>query len=208
TQQLPTYFSQVFSFVFALVILLFLDPFMCLFVFIPLPLAIFSIVMFRKVMSRRDIKSWYAGIRMDRKLQDVLNGVKVVKSYGREDDAVEEFTEANAEFSRQSIRNFKLYDTFFSIVGFVVRFGNYLIMLYGNLMLFGGTMTVGELNQFNSYASIIYEPLMQITAIPRSISVFNTSLTKIFEILEKSLRLPISICLSISESKVTYLSKT
>ena len=185
TQQLPTYFSQVFSFVFALVILLFLDPFMCLFVFIPLPLAIFSIVMFRKVMSRRDIKSWYAGIRMDRKLQDVLNGVKVVKSYGREDDAVEEFTEANAEFSRQSIRNFKLYDTFFSIVGFVVRFGNYLIMLYGNLMLFGGTMTVGELNQFNSYASIIYEPLMQITAIPRSISVFNTSLTKIFEILEE-----------------------
>ena len=122
---------------------------------------------------------------MDRKLQDVLNGVKVVKSYGREDDAVEEFTEANAEFSRQSIRNFKLYDTFFSIVGFVVRFGNYLIMLYGNLMLFGGTMTVGELNQFNSYASIIYEPLMQITAIPRSISVFNTSLTKIFEILEE-----------------------
>lgn len=185
TQQLPTYCSQVFSFIFALVILLFLDPFMCLFVFIPLPLAIFSIFTFRKVMSRRDIKSWYAGIRMDRKLQDVLNGVKVVKSYGREDDAVEEFTSANAEFASQSIRNGKLYDTFFSIVGFVVRFGNYLIMMYGNLMLFGGSMTVGELNQFNSYASIIYEPLMQITSIPRNISVFNTSLTKIFEILEE-----------------------
>ncbi len=198
TQQLPTYFSQVFSFVFALVILLFLDPFMCLFVFIPLPLAVFSILMFRKTMSRRNVKSWYAGIRMNRKLQDVLNGVKVVKSYGREEDAIEEFTEANHEFTRQSIRNGKLYDTFFSIVGFVVRFGNYLIMMYGNLMLFGGSMTVGELNQFNSYASIIYEPLMQITAIPRNISVFHTSLTKIFEILEEEpevadIELPIDI---------------
>ena len=185
TQQLPLYFSQVFSFVFALVIMLFLDPFMCLFVFIPLPFAIFSIVMFRKVMSRRDVKSWYAGIRMDRKLQDVINGAKVVKSYGREKDAVEEFEEANNNFADQSIRNSKLYDTFFSIVGFIVRFGNYLILMYGNLMLFGGSMTVGELNQFNSYASIIYEPLVQITSIPRNISVFNTSLTKIFEILEE-----------------------
>lgn len=198
TQQLPTYCSQLFSFVFALVILLFLDPFMCLFVFVPLPLAIFSILSFRKVMSRRNVKSWYAGIRMNRKLQDVLNGVKVVKSYGREDDAVEEFTEANHEFSRQSICNGKLFDTFFSIVGFVVRFGNYLIMMYGNLMLFGGSMSVGELNQFNSYASIIYEPLMQITAIPRNISVFHTSLTKIFEILEEEpevadVELPIDI---------------
>jgi len=198
TQQLPTYCSQLFSFVFALVILLFLDPFMCLFVFIPLPLAIFSIFSFRKVMSRRNVKSWYAGIRMNRKLQDVLNGVKVVKSYGREEDAVEEFTEANHEFSRQSICNGKLFDTFFSIVGFVVRFGNYLIMMYGNLMLFGGSMSVGELNQFNSYASIIYEPLMQITAIPRNISVFHTSLTKIFEILEEEpevadVELPIDI---------------
>lgn len=198
TQLLPTYCSQLFSFVFALVILLFLDPFMCLFVFVPLPLAIFSILSFRKVMSRRNVKSWYAGIRMNRKLQDVLNGVKVVKSYGREDDAVEEFTEANHEFSRQSICNGKLFDTFFSIVGFVVRFGNYLIMMYGNLMLFGGSMSVGELNQFNSYASIIYEPLMQITAIPRNISVFHTSLTKIFEILEEEpevadVELPIDI---------------
>ena len=82
TQQLPVYCSQLSSFVFALVILLFLDPFMCLFVFIPLPVAIFSILSFRKVMSRRNVKSWYAGIRMNHKLQDVLNGAKVVKSYG------------------------------------------------------------------------------------------------------------------------------
>lgn len=198
TQLLPMYCSQLFSFVFALVILLFLDPFMCLFVFIPLPAAIFSILMFRKVMSRRNVKLWYAGIRMNRKLQDVLNGARVVKSYGREDDSVEEFTEANREYTSQAIRNGKLFDTFFSIVGFVVRFGNYLIMMYGNLMLFGGSMSVGELNQFNSYASIIYEPLMQITAIPRNISAFNTSLTKIFEILEEEpevadIELPIDI---------------
>jgi ATP-binding cassette subfamily B protein len=46
-------------------------------------------------------------------------------------------------------------------------------------------MTVGELNQFNSYAGILYEPLMHINQIPRNITEFLTSLSKILEILEE-----------------------
>jgi ATP-binding cassette subfamily B protein len=58
-------------------------------------------------------------------------------------------------------------------------------MWYGNAMLFNGNMSVGELNQFNTYAAIIYNPLMQITLIPRNISAFATSFGKILEILEE-----------------------
>jgi ATP-binding cassette subfamily B protein len=58
-------------------------------------------------------------------------------------------------------------------------------MWYGNVMLFHGAMSVGELNQFNTYAAIIYNPLMQITLIPRNISAFATSFGKILEILEE-----------------------
>jgi ATP-binding cassette subfamily B protein len=70
-------------------------------------------------------------------------------------------------------------------LGFALRFGSYLIMWYGNVMLFRGAMSVGELNQFNTYAAIIYNPLMQITLIPRNISAFATSFGKILEILEE-----------------------
>jgi ATP-binding cassette subfamily B protein len=58
-------------------------------------------------------------------------------------------------------------------------------MWYGNVQLFHGAMNMGELNQFNTYASIIYNPLMQITLIPRNISAFATSFGKIMEILEE-----------------------
>ena len=70
-------------------------------------------------------------------------------------------------------------------MGFALRFGSYLIMWFGNLMLFNGVLGVGELNQFNTYASILYAPLMQITQIPRNISAFTTSFGKIMEILEE-----------------------
>ena len=185
TGLLPTYFSQLFSFILALTLLIWLDPAMCLYVFIPLPFAVAAIIGFRKIMNRRNVRAWVLGQRTNHKLQDQLNGVRVIKAYGREDLAVQEFEKCTENQAVQDCSNAKVFDTFFPFVGFAVRFGSYLITLFGNLALFGGTMSVGDLNQFTSYSNIIYEPLMQITAIPRNISNFATSLSKIFEILEE-----------------------
>ena len=185
TNLLPTYFAQLFSFVLALVLLLTMDPFMSLFVIVPVPIAVTAITLFRKVMRRRNVRAWTLGQRTNRKLQDILDGMRVVKSYGNEKAAVSEFNECTGNQADQDESNSKFYDTFFPIVGWVIGFGNYLIILYGNILLFGGTMQVGTLNQFTSYSSIIYEPLMQITNIPNNISLFTTSLSKIFEILEE-----------------------
>ena len=198
TGLLPSYFSQLISFILALVLLLWLNPFMCLFVFVPLPLAMAAIILFRKVMNRRNVRAWVLGHRTNVKLQDELNGIRVIKAYGSEQRAIDEFEDCTARQGEQDASNAKLFDTFFPFVGFAVRFGSYLITLYGNLLLFGGGMTVGDLNQFNSYSNIIYEPLMQITSIPRNISNFATSLSKIFEILEEEpevadIKLPLDI---------------
>ncbi len=185
TNLLPTYFAQIFSFILALVLLLFMNPQMCLFVFIPLPFAVIAILLFRKVFSRKNMRAWVYGQRTNRKLQDILNGIRVVKAYGKEDTAVKDFEEHTGNQASKEESNSKFFDTFFPIVAFVMRLGSYFIILYGNILLFGGGMQVGDLNQFTSYSNIIYEPLLQITLIPRNISEFTTSLSKIFEILEE-----------------------
>ncbi len=185
TNLLPTYLAQLFSFILALVLLLYMNPLMCLFVFIPLPAAIYFIWAFRKSMHRRYLHAWFLGQRTNRHLQDVLNGIRVVKAYGNEENAVKEFSEYTTKTSMQDESNAKLFDTVFPFLGFFLKIGSYLIMLYGNILLFNGQMLVGDLNQFNSYTSIIYEPMMQITTIPRNISEFVTSLSKVLEILEE-----------------------
>ncbi len=185
THLLPTYFSSIFSFVVALVILIWMNPLMCLFVFIPLPIAVFAILRFWSFMRRRWRRSWVLRRRTNEHLHDSLNGIRVVKNYGSEKRAVEQFSQKVDAHADQSEKTVKIFDTFFPIIGFVLRLGSYLIMLYGNLLLFGGDMSVGALNQFNSYANILYEPLMQINHIPRNITEFLTSLSKIIEILEE-----------------------
>ncbi len=185
TNLLPTYFAQAFSFVMALILLIWISPMMCLFIFIPLPFAIFFITKFWAHMQKRNVRAWILDQRTNRGLQDVLNGIRVVKAYGNEESAIEEFETNTANQSRQEESNAKLFDTLFPILGFVVHIGNYLILMFGNVWLYQGAIDLGSLNQFNSYAGIVYEPLMQITAIPRNISAFITSLSKILEILEE-----------------------
>jgi hypothetical protein len=55
---------------------------MCLFIFIPLPIAIFCIVKFWSFMQKRNVRAWILDQRTNRGLQDVLNGIRVVNSSG------------------------------------------------------------------------------------------------------------------------------
>ncbi len=185
TNLLPTYFAQLLSFIVGLILILVLSPTMSLFVFLPIPFVILAIYAFRHMMRRLNIKAWAKGQRTNRTLQDILSGIRVVKTYGREEAAIDDFCTCTNEQAHQNEYNAKVFDTVFPLLGFALRFGSYLIMWYGNAQLFHGTMTVGELNMFNTYASIIYNPLMQITLIPRNISAFVTSFGKIMEILEE-----------------------
>ena len=185
TNLLPTYFAQLLSFFLGLVLILSMSPVMSAFVFVPIPFVCYAIYLFRHMMRRLNIKQWMKGNRTNRTLQDVLSGIRVVKAYGREEAAIEEFTDCTNQQAHQNEHAAKVFDTVFPLLGFALRFGSYLIMWYGNVMLFHGHMSVGELNQFNTYAAIIYNPLMQITLIPRNISAFATSFGKILEILEE-----------------------
>ena len=185
THLLPAYIAQAFSFVMALALLLWISPQMCLFIFIPLPFAILFIFKFWGHMRKRNIRAWIYDRSTHRLLQDVFNGIRVVKAYGNEEKAICDFEKRTERAARQNESNAKLFDTLFPILGFVVHFGSYLIMMFGNLWLYQGRLDLGTLNQFNSYSAIIYEPLMQITSIPRNISAFITSLSKVLEILEE-----------------------
>lgn len=185
TNLLPTYFAQLLSFILGLVLILSMSPVMSAFVFIPIPFVVWAIYLFRHMMRRLNIRQWMKGNRTNRTLQDILSGIRVVKAYGREEAAIEEFTDCTTQQAKENEHTAKVFDTVFPLLGFALRFGSYLIMWYGNAQLFNGDLTMGKLNQFNTYAAIIYNPLMQITLIPRNISAFATSFGKILEILEE-----------------------
>ncbi|MDD4772718.1 MAG: ABC transporter ATP-binding protein [Eubacteriales bacterium] len=185
TSQLPNLFVQIASFFIGFVVVLKMNPLICMFIFIPIPLVVYIITVFWKYIRVRNRKSWVLGTRARYLLHDILNGIRVVKSFGQEEREISRFKDANVKVSAQSESNAKMFDTLFPILNFAIRLGSYLIMIYGNIRVFDGRMGLGTLHQFNAYAGIVYAPLLRITSIPTMLSQFLTSSSKVFEILEE-----------------------
>ena len=185
TTQLPNYFSILLSFIVALILLLAIDPIMCLFVFIPLPLVIYIIFSLRGSFRRRMRKNWRMRQKCDKYLQDIIGGIRVVKAYGNEEKEKGTYREKTRGYFGNEIKTMLFFDTLFPIISLALKTGSFLILAVGNYRLFAGALDIGTLNQFSAYTNIVYTPLMQITQIPRVLSNFITSLTKVLEILEE-----------------------
>ncbi len=184
TNNLPSYFSMLLSFIVALILLLTISPVMCLFIFIPLPFVIFVIISIRGILRRKMRKNWRMRQKCDRYLQDVISGIRVVKAYGNEEREIGQYKEKTGNYFKNEIAMMMFFDTLFPVISFTLKIGSFLILGYGNYRLFNGLLNIGTLNQFTAYTNIVYEPLMQITQIPRTLSAFFTSLTKVLEIME------------------------
>ncbi len=185
TWQFPNMIFLILSLIVAAIVLFIMNPIMSLFVIVPFPIVAYLIARFWEFInarSRRDVQLQY---RVSTLLQDTLSGARIVKTFGGEEREIKRFNEYSDKSYDQIETTMKIFHTFFTMLSFLARFGSYLILYYGNFMLFAGLMTAGELLQFNSYANRVYEPILSITEMPRTISRFLTSLGKIFEVLEE-----------------------
>ncbi len=155
---------------------------MSLFIFVPIPFVVLFIFCFRRMMKRLNIKAWQKGRRTNQTLQDILSGIRVVKSYGREEAAIEEFRDCTNQQAHQDEANGKLFDTVFPLLGFALRFGSYLIMWFGNLdaVQWGSGRRRAEPVQHLRLHSVRTADADY--ADPRNISAFTTSFGKIMEI--------------------------
>ncbi|MBQ7922924.1 MAG: ABC transporter ATP-binding protein [Clostridia bacterium] len=209
--QMPQVFTSIFSFVMASVLLLFLNPMMALFVFLPIPIVIFTYKSVNEKFSMFSRICWKYSNRVNQITQDIFNGIRIVKAFGNEEKEIKNYLDATNVDAYHAEARGVWGDTFFALLGQVMRLGSYFILFYGNYLLFTGAMDYGELHQFNAYSNILYSPLAYFTTLPSVLTALSTSLGKVLEILEEppevdDIDLPIDITIEgdISLRNVTF----
>ncbi|MCL2773121.1 MAG: ATP-binding cassette domain-containing protein [Oscillospiraceae bacterium] len=210
-QQLPSIFTQVISLPIAIVILFVMNWITALFVLVPIPFAIFIITRFWGYIHSKNMRMWRTGTRMQYLLQDILRGIRVVKSFGQEDKEIDKFNNISLEVARQQLIISRIWSTIWPFITTLINSGVYFIIWYAGSLVIGGKITLGMYNQFFSYTNIVYGPLVALANIPNNISNFLTSSSKVFEILEETpeildIDLPLDIKIEgdISVKKATF----
>lgn len=149
------------------------------------PIAFFASMSFRKEIHRRFHMQWHKGDKTNAGLQDVLAGIRVVKSFGTEESEAQKFRSVTNEFAKIQKRNEMFWAMLFPMLSFLMSLGIYVATYAGGRTVLLGDMSVGELTQFIAYGNMLYGPLQWMTFLPRQITMLVTSLERIYDILDE-----------------------
>ncbi len=150
-----------------------------------LPLALALSVAWRKNIHRRFHMQYQKLDENNSALQDVLSGMRVVKSFGKEWDESQKFQKKTGEFAEIQEKNEVFWASFYPLLTFLMGMGIYFVTWLGGLETLQSKMTVGELMQFITCATMMYGPLGWMTHLPRMIVQMLTSLERIYDVLDE-----------------------
>ena len=128
---------------------------------------------------------WLKDDKLRSGLQDVISGMRVVKSFGQEDAEVAKFKELTTDFAKVQKKNETFWALFYPMLTFIMGVGSYIAIYFGGVDVLEGDMTVGTLMQFVTYTGYLYGPLGWMTHLPRSVMQMITSLNRIYDVLDE-----------------------
>ena len=123
-------------------------------------------------------------------IDEMIGNQKVVQAFGRGEDVTERFDEINERLNRASLRA-----TFFSsITNPSTRFINSLVYtgvgITGAFAVVRGSLTVGQLSSFLSYANQYTKPFNEISGVVTELQNAIACAQRVFELIEEEPQIP------------------
>lgn len=149
---------------------------------LPLTLALFMVFgvtsqpMFAQVQARLSA--------LNTILQENLAGIKVIKAFTREAGEQAKFKEAAEAVMEQQIKVARLFTFLFPFIFLMASLGQAAVLYFGGRQIIGGTLTLGEWQQFSLYLIYLFLPLAQFGIIITQMGQASASAERIFEILD------------------------
>ncbi|MBL8055456.1 MAG: ABC transporter ATP-binding protein [Anaerolineales bacterium] len=117
-------------------------------------------------------------------LQENLAGIKVVKAFTREKDEEAKFRTAADALMDQQITIARLFTFLFPLVFLIANLGQATTLYVGGQAIIGGTLTLGEWQEFSLYLIYLFFPIAQFGFIITQFGQAAASAGRIFEILD------------------------
>ena len=184
TDGVVTLFSSTLTLLGVIVILLALDVPLALVTFLTFPLLAIGSVIFRIVSAGAYRLTREKIANITAYLQETLSGVRVVRSFGREDRHLERMSELNEENRDANMRTVYLNASYFPAVELLSAIGSAAIILYGGYQAIDGKVEIGVVVAFIGYLQLFFDPIQQISQLYTTYQQGMAALDKIFDLLD------------------------
>lgn len=171
---------------FAILVIIFSEyPRLAAISIIPLPV-ITILVLFVGKFVRRYFKAVQEGFsRLTENVQETFSGIRVIKSFAREDYFQSKFFKVNEEYKNSNMRLVRLWGFFFPLINFISGISIMLLFTFGGIAVIEKSITPGDFVALISYLTMLTWPLMGMGFTVNILQRGAASLTRINEILNQ-----------------------
>ena len=164
--------------------LVFINWKMALIVIIPAPLIVMFMQGFRRKTHKIYRRLWKLSGKSNSVLQDILSGIRVVKTFGTEEKEIERYKSVCKSYRDLCVKNEVFWTTVQPLIRILTQLSHLALMLVGGIHILDGEMNPGTLVQFTTYAAMIYGPINYMISLPRSIADAVAAAARVFDILD------------------------
>lgn len=178
-------FGDIFTLVFILGAMLWMDWELALVSFAVLPLVGIAVSLFRKRIREayRDIRVRLA--RINAYLHERITGVRVVQLFNREEADTRALDRINRDYLEAHLRSIRYYALFFPVIEFFTAVALALILWYGGFSILVGGTTVGVVAAFLQYARRFFRPIQDLSEKYNLLQGAMASSERVFSLLDR-----------------------
>jgi len=174
----------IFMILLLIPIMLSLSPRMTLISTIVVPIVfIYAFFFFRQVKSRFKVQDEAEGY-MTTVLEESLSGIRVVRSFAREDYEIDRFDRAANDYRQQSRKLITVLAWYWSSSDVLIMTQMAITLIFGIRYTIAGTVSLGTLLAFTSYNGMLLWPIREMGRILTDMGRAQVSLIRIKEILD------------------------
>lgn len=170
------------KFVLTLSVMISLSPMLTFYSLLPLPLLSFVVYIVMKNMHTKYTRIQEKLSDLTAKAQENFSGIRVIKSYEREEYEVSEYKRESAEYLNRKMDQVKLQAFFGPIFMMIAGLSAIIVVLAGGNMIINNTLTVGVIFAFMLYLMDLIWPMISFGWVANMIQQADASMKRLLKI--------------------------
>jgi len=175
--------NTVFRLVFILSAMIIISPSLTLFALLPAPVLSYSVYKIGQLVHKQTkiLQKYYGDLTT--RVQENLSGIRVVKSYTREEHEQIRFSKFNEAYYKQNLKLARLQGLFYTATTGLLGLSILIVLWSGGYKVIESEITLGDIAQFLIYIGMLSWPLVSIgwiTNMVQRAAAANKRLEEIF----------------------------
>ena len=164
--------------------LLHMNPSLTALALVPMPILAVGVYWYTSTAHRRYRAQREAASAMNALLMDNLQGVRQIKSFGREQHEDGRFAERADGLRSGTLLVMRAWANYSPAMAFAAALGTGLVLWFGAKAVIAGGMKIGELTAFLLFLGMFYEPITRLHGLNQMLQAARAAGERVFDILD------------------------